>query len=263
MKGYLNYIKNGFMDNSAHKIHVLVAVLSNILYMLILYFLWRAIYDGKDMINNLTFNQTMIYMTIVTALTGIFQTYTENYISCRVIYGSIIVDMIKPIDFQIQVLCRGLGTMLFNFCVIFIPVILLSLFAFDLEYVIGVNILFFLLALINAVLLCSILDFIVGLVSFYTESIWGVTVIKEVLVATMAGVYVPLEFYPEKVRNIIDILPFRSIYHTPMTFLVNNTYPIPKMIELIFIQIFWVIVLWGASRFLFKWSFKNVVCNGG
>lgn len=263
MKGYITYIKNGFMDNTAHKMHVLVAILSNVIYMIILYFLWKSIYSGKDSINNLTFNQTMIYMTVVTALVGLFQTYTENYISCRILFGSIVVDMIKPIDFQMQVFCRGLGTMIFNFGVISVPVIILSIVVFQLHYVIGLNIIFAIVALVNAVILCSTLDFTVGLVSFYTESIWGITVIKEVLVATMAGVYVPLEFYPDKIRNVINLLPFRSIYHTPLTLMINNSYSMPEMIHLVLNQLFWVVIFLVVSRRLFNLAFKNIICNGG
>jgi ABC-2 type transport system permease protein len=263
MKGYISYIKNGFMDNTAHKMHVLVAVLSNVIYMMILYFLWKSIYSGKESIGGMTFSQTMIYMTVVTALAGLFQTYTENYISCRILFGSIIVDMIKPIDFQMQVFCRGLGTMIFNFSVISVPVVVLSIVVFQLHYVIGVNCIFAFIAIINAIVLCSILDFTVGLVSFYTESIWGITVIKEVLVATLAGVYVPLEFYPEKIRNMINILPFRAIYHTPMTLLVNNTYSFSEIIRLLLNQFFWVAVFLVVSRQLFRLAFKNIICNGG
>ncbi|NLK10366.1 MAG: hypothetical protein GX317_05330, partial [Staphylococcus equorum] len=72
------------------------------------FFLWKSIYSGKEVINGMTFNQTMIYITFATALFGLFQTYVENYISCRVIFGSIIVDFVKPIDFQSQVLFRSL-----------------------------------------------------------------------------------------------------------------------------------------------------------
>ncbi len=263
MKGYISYVKNGFMDNTVHKMHVLVAVLSNAIYMVILYFLWKSIYNGKEIIGGMTFNQTMMYMTVVTALVGLFQTYTENYISCRILFGSIIVDIVKPIDFQMQVFCRGVGTMIFNFSVISVPVILISVIVFHIHFVIGVNLIFALIALINAIVLCSTLDFTVGLVSFYTESIWGVTVIKEVLVATLAGVYVPLEFYPEKIRNIINLLPFRTIYHTPMTIFVNYNYSYEDMVKLLLNQFFWIVIFWIVSRRLFMLAFKNIISNGG
>lgn len=263
MKAYLEYAKNGFMDNSAHRMHVFLGAIVNVIYIVILFFLWKSIYSGKEVINGMTFNQTMIYITFATALFGLFQTYVENYISCRVIFGSIIVDFVKPIDFQSQVLFRSLGTMVFNLFVITIPVIILSVFVFHLKYFVGINLIFFAIALIFAVLLINILDFTVGLVSFYTESIWGITVIKEVLVATMAGVYVPLEFYPEKVRVVLDVLPFKAIYHTPLTLLVDTSISSANMLYMLTQQFIWLLILFILSRILFKRAFKSVISNGG
>ncbi len=263
MKGYLSYIKNGFMDNTVHKMHVFVAIVTNILYMIIVYFLWKAIYNGRDYVSSMSFNQIMIYMSASTALVGLFQTYTENFISCRLIYGSIIMDMIKPIDFQMHVFCRGIGTMIFNFFCVTLPVLLFSAFVLDVKFIVGFNIFYFIVSLINAVILCSILDFIVGLTSFYTESIWGITVIKDVLISVLASIYVPLEFYPQNIKMVIDILPFKAIYYTPLKFLTDNEVGFRYELIQIAVQLFWIGGLTVLSRIAFKHAFRNIVYNGG
>ena len=38
MKAYLEYAKNGFMDNSAHRMHVFLGAIVNVIYIVILFF---------------------------------------------------------------------------------------------------------------------------------------------------------------------------------------------------------------------------------
>ena len=98
---------------------------------------------------------------------------------------------------------------------------ILILFVFKTNINIGLNILMFIVALVFAYLISFLIDFLIGLISFYTESIWGISITKEAVVLLLSGAVIPLPFFPDIIRRVVELLPFKAIYHIPLNMLVS------------------------------------------
>ncbi len=111
----------------------------------------------------------------------------------------------------------ALEQVLMNLTAITVPTVLLLTFVFKVHVTPGPGLVdFSLLAFILAFLISFNFDYLVGLMAFYNESIWGLTITKEVILTVLSGALNPLQFFPDAIQKILLVLPFQAIYYTPL-----------------------------------------------
>lgn len=260
---YLGITKITFMTQLSRRFDFIFTYIGNTTYIVLVYFLWRSIYKSQTSINGVTFNQVFLYLALASSIFCMFQIYTEWYMSIRMISGDIISDFIKPLDFQFMMLFHAIGGVLANFITILIPSVLVIILFFGSTMTIGLNVIFFLISLFFALFIIFNIDYMIGLTSFYTESIWGIGMTKEVCVLFLSGAMVPLSFFPEGFRNVLALLPFQAIYDTPLTILITPGLNLKNYIAKIGVQILWSIILLILSRLFHMKAIKVITVNGG
>ena len=88
---------------------------------------------------------------------------------------------------------------------------------------------------------------------------------KETIVLLLSGATIPLAFFPETLRHIVDMLPFRAVYDVPLTILLrkNGSDTFTGMLTLIAFQMGWAIILTILSNLFWNHSVKKITVNGG
>jgi ABC-2 type transport system permease protein len=180
-----------------------------------------------------------------------------------IITGNIAVNVIKPVDFQFNMFCRAAGTFIFNFGTITLPsaLMLFLVFGADLEW--GLGLLLFPVSLVLAFAISFAIDYMVGLSSFYTESIWGISMTKEIIVTLLAGALVPIQFFPPQAQTLLRLLPFQAIYNLPLTMVVSPNLPGRELLQMLGLQMLWVVVLFGLGRLFYNRASRALFINGG
>ena len=79
----------------------------------------------------------------------------------------------------------------------------------------------------------------------------------------LSGGIVPLNFFPETLRHIIDVLPFQAIYHIPITMLTDHTLQPAQFIRMLGIQLIWVLVFAVLGALGYQQAIKVLTVNGG
>jgi ABC-2 type transport system permease protein len=263
LRGYRRLVIGQFMTNLAYPVGFFFTFIGNLIYIAILYFLWKAVYGTSDVLHGLTFNQTFLFLTLAGSIIILFQTNADRSISWRILSGGIVIDLTKPLDFQLQRLAHEFGTVLFNGLVITIPSMIVAFLLVPNEILIGLNVPFFLVSLLGAYALSFMLDFMVGLLAFYTESLWGISATKDVLTSFLAGALVPLAFFPESMQQILRMLPFQAIYNVPLQIVTNPALTPADYVQMLGVQIFWVIVFTLGSRLFYHHVIGRLTINGG
>lgn len=263
MKPYLSMVKGVFITWIIYRFSFFFTLLGNLLYMTLIFFLWKSIYHGAESIHGMTFKQAFIYLALAGSLFVLFKNYTDWNISNRVVDGSLIMDLIKPVDFQYITLARTAGVTLFNFIMITIPSVLVLFVAFRAEMQFGLGLLFFPLGILMAFLISFALDFAVGLTSFYTESLWGISMTKEIITSILSGALIPLQFFPDAAQRILRFLPFQAIYNIPLTMVVSPNLNVLYYLQVMAVQAFWVLALFAFCRWFYARSSKVLNLSGG
>lgn len=263
MKAYLTVMKSVFMTILTYRVGLFFTLIGNLLYMVLVYFLWRSIYASAETIRGMTFNQAFVYLALASSIFVLLKTWTEWFISRKITDGSIIVDLIKPLDFQFQTMSSSAGFALGNLAIITIPSVLALVLLFGVEIELGPGLLFAPIALVMAFLISFSLDYVVGLTSFYTESLWGISMTKEIIVSLLSGALVPLQFFPDWAQRILRLLPFQAIYHVPLTMITTPNLDLLELAQMLATQVFWVVALLILSRLSFRQAVKVLTVSGG
>jgi ABC-2 type transport system permease protein len=263
MKPYIGMTKGILISWIIYRFTFFFNLLGNLLYMALIFSLWKSIYGATAIIRGMTFNQTFIYLALAGSLFIVFSPGTDWFISSKIIDGSLIMDLLKPLDFQYMTLARTVGSGLFNILVITVPSLLVLFLAFRAEMKVGIGLLFFPVGFIMAFLISFAIDFAIGLSSFYTDAIWGISLSKNVIINLLSGALIPMQFFPETVQNLLKLLPFQAIYNVPLMMITSPDLDVSAYWQALAVQVFWVLLLFAFSRWFYHRCFKKLTVSGG
>lgn len=258
-------MKMSFIEAAAFRIYFFFTIFENSIFMIIMYFLWKAIFAGvdTDTIAGMTFMETFVYMAFAGTIMSITITYAEWTMSRDMRTGMIAISFVRPISYRAQIISRSMGDVTTNFLIIFIPSFIIVQLLSGGAVRLGLNTLLFVIAFFFAALISLLIDFLVGIISFYTESVWGISIMKEVVVRFLAGAIVPLAYFPDTARHVLEFLPFQAIYNLPIQILINNSYSTFDCVRAISIQILWLMILLGFTKLCYNRASRKVTVNGG
>lgn len=263
MRRYLALVRASFMRGLVYRLHMLFTMITNVVYIVVIYFLWKSIYANSDTLHGMSFQQTFLYLAVASSVFVLFKTFTDWSMSEDIVTGAITRDLIKPADYQTMVFARAAGQMITQLLLITVPSVVLLLVVFRVQVPLGINVPFFVVSIALAYVLSFLLDYMVGLTGFYTQSLWGISTTKEILVLVLSGSLIPLAFFPEGIRSVLNVLPFQAIYNTPISMITNPALTVPDFANMLGIQLIWVIGLLAASRLFFYQASKVLTINGG
>jgi|SRR5690554_2982214 ABC-2 type transport system permease protein len=263
MNKYLIIAKSSFMVALSFRANFLLQTIGSVFMISVLYFFWKSIYSNALVINELGFEQAFIYIIFANAIYNLFRTGTDWNLSNSIMKGHIIIDFLKPIGIQYIYFFDYLGWVLANLITVSIPTFVIAFFCFRLKLALGLNLLVFLLSLLLAIFINFHFDYFVGLLAFYTESIWGISTAKEVIITFLSGAIVPLPFFPQAIRQILELLPFSAVYHTPLIILTGSNINLALVMKKVFLQLFWLIALFLFNKLFYTRASRVLTVNGG
>ena len=263
MKKYFPIARGTFMIGLVYRFGFLFTILGNIIYLGVAYYLWKSIYRYSETIHGLTFNEAFLYVGLGSAIFVLLKTYADWIIHHEIREGTIAVYLTKPIDYQFYALSANFGSLLTGLIAVSIPTGLLLAFIFKVRVAFGIGILLFPLSLLLAFLISFSIDYFVGVMGFYSESVWGLSITKEIIVTVFSGALIPLQFFPAAIQNVLFWLPFQAIYHTPIMMLTKANQGLHVFLPMLLIQAIWVVALFILARMFFNQAVKVLRIAGG
>lgn len=265
IKKYLALTRAGILDAMQYRMSLVVMFFGNILYLILIYFLWKSIYAsaGTDVVNGMTFEMTMVYLVLATALFNFMEMYTVWEVGRKIQSGEIVLCLLRPMKYKKFLFWSFTGNMLINFIGTFLPTMIIVTVVTKGEVKIGINLLYFAVAVILGIIINYNIDFIISTVCLFTESIWGINIMKQVIVAFLSGATIPLAFFPDKLEKVVNLLPFRAIYDTPLTLLMDDGSDITAVLSKLGFSLAWTIAISVISSLFWNSSIKQVTVNGG
>jgi len=264
LRKYLSFLRAGLIEMVQYRLSLFIMVVGNLLYLILIYFLWKAIYAsaGTDRVNGMTFSDTLIYLVLATAMFTFMEMYAVWEIGRDIQSGKMVLNLLKPMKYRTYLFWSYSGTLVSHFLVTFLPTLIIVRIVTGDAIPLSWNLLLFLGAALMAVVINYSIDFIVGTICIFTESIWGINIMKQVIVLLLSGATIPVAFFPEGLRTVVYFLPFQSIYNTPLTILIGKETP-ENILWMMGLQLFWCVFLGVASRLFWSRSIRRITVNGG
>ena len=264
-KRYSALIRGSIMEGLTFRTGTIVSIIGNLIYLVIIYFLWKAIYNSSptDVVNGMTFYDTLVYLVLAAAMFNFLDSFVVWDIGRSYQTGELVEFLVKPMDYQVYLFFSHFGNNIVAFVTTFLPTFIVIYFVTKGSFSLGINLVFFMISTLLAIGVNFCVDFLVGIICFYTQSIWGVNIMKEVVVSLLSGATIPLAFFPEKFRLVVNYLPFQTIYNTPLKILTDGTMVGMDYIKSIGLQLIWLLVLYFAGKLFWKRSMRILTVNGG
>jgi len=234
-------------------------------FMLILAFL--AFYQSNPYAFPMTMQQTVSYIWIQQAFLYLFILWLfDGSIFESIEKGNIAYDLVRPMDlynrwFTTTTANRIAGAALRCIPVLAVGFILPAPFRLVLPGSLA-QLGLFLLSLILS--LCVVVSFamLIYTSAFFTINSQGTRIMAAVAGDFLAGGTIPIPFFPDRVRTVVELLPFGSMQNTPLL-IFSGSLTGAEIARGLALQVFWVAVLLLIGRIWMSFALKRVVAQGG
>jgi ABC-2 type transport system permease protein len=101
----------------------------------------------------------------------------------------------------------------------------------------------------------------IGLAAFWMEDVAGLFFIMDKLKWILGGLLLPPEVYPDRIRSLVEALPFRHMIAGPARLFVKFAWP--DAVQLMQSQLLWLILFGLACFGIYRLGVRRVDVNGG
>jgi ABC-2 type transport system permease protein len=263
MKIFWAFARQNFHATAIYRLDFWLRVASTPILMYGIRWLWITLYTQRPGAFGVSLRQMVTYGLLSMAIENLFYTGPIYYIARQVKSGAIDGDLLKPLDFHFHMLARSTGEMLFRMIVIALPALLVGYFLFDLELPATLQTGFlFVIAFLLGYLVNFHLDFLLSTISIVTLEIHSIDWAFQATSRFFSGQFVPLWLFPGVLGLLANILPFRSLFFTPLSIYTGVLSGI-AIIQAIGFQLIWLIILLILSRWLWGRVQIRIVSQGG
>jgi ABC-2 type transport system permease protein len=248
----------------AYRFEFFSAIVGTLLATVLLYFLWRAVYESAVSME-MSYQQLITYVVLGQAFS--FGRMGQRRIIMRIggniRSGNIALDLVRPTDYQLLHFSSTLAAYVAETLMVSLPSYALALLLFGIdapaswEAAAG-----FIASLGGAFLLVFSLDFFIGLMAFWTYSIWGLAYAKIAVVDILAGTIVPLSLFPGWLERVAMALPFRGIAYVPLS-IYTGAIRGAEIWSNILAQLAWAAALILLTRLIWLRARRRLVVQGG
>jgi ABC-2 type transport system permease protein len=226
-------------------------------------FFWKVAYRGVGTVDGVDEKQMVTYTIISTLLSAAFVFDVENTVNQRIREGDIALDYIRPVNLFGIYLAQDIGSIVSSVTLKVLPLLIVaSVFISVPLPASGVNFLLFLFSSVLSYMILWLLSAIVGLTSFWVVELGPLGHIKNALVGTISGSFIPVWFFPDAIRNFLEYLPFVYIYQLPLGIYIGKT-DFNNSIKGMIIQLLWVCIMFIAFYVMQKKARSRVFIQGG
>ena len=267
IKSYITLFKIRFINRLQYRVAAWAGLATQFAWGFMNLLLFHAFYAENPANFPMTFGQFAAYTWLQQALLALFGTwFWDNGIFDDIMSGNIAYEVARPVDLYNMWVVRNMATRISSVVLRCIPVLLVAfLLPEPFRLMLPKDILTFSLFILSSVfsfILVNTYCMFYYIVGFYVINSSGIRMIANSLAGILSGFIIPLPFFPEKILNVVNLLPFASMQNLP--FFIYSGYISER--DAVFktgVQILWIIVFYIAGRLLMKKALKKVIVQGG
>lgn len=260
---YLELIRIRFLTMLAYRVNYYSGVVIYAINIGAYYFVWSAIYSGKEQLAGFTVAQMTTYIAVSWMARAFYFNNLDREIANEIRDGSVAIQFIRPYQYIVVKMMQGLGEGLFRLVMFSAPgmVVASLLFPVSLPRDPAVWALFMLMILFSF-LINSQINILVGLGAFFLENSEGLMRMKRIAVDLFSGLIVPLAFFPAWAETLLSWLPFQAVTYLPATVFTGRTTGTAAL-EALGVQLLWFVLLIAPMIWVWRLARRRLFVQGG
>lgn len=267
MRKYLSFFRLRFITGLQYRAAALAGIITQFVWGFMEIMIFHAFYQSDASQFPMSFSATASYIWLEEAFMAFFTAWMmENEIFDSILNGDIAYELCRPIQIYNMWYARSIASRLSRAVLRCFPILVIAIFipqpygmAAPASW--GLFLLFVLTLFLGLAVTVSFC-MLVYVLSFFTISPQGLRMVFTSVVEFFSGAVIPLPFFPDKVRAIMELLPFASMQNVALR-VYSGSMTGGEMKKAICLQIFWLIVLTMTGKILCQLAQKRVTIQGG
>lgn len=264
LKKYLTVFKLSWEEVLEYRFNFLMGRVRSLVLLLTLYFLWTTVFAEKSNLFGFSRDQIITYVLGSTFLFSFVFVHSMDDIAWAVAEGYLSTFLLQPLSFLGYLAVRRIASRLMQ---------LLTTVAELVVFVILVRPQFFtqlnseilllsFVALLSAIVLFTLLDFIAGITAFWTIHAYGPRFAFKMLMEFTSGRFFPLNILPAVLFKITNFLPFSFLVFFPLNAYLGRL-TTPEIYQGLLTQITWIAILFVALSIVWRRGLRRYEAVGG
>lgn len=268
MKKYLSFFRIRFQTEIQYRAAAFGGIVTQFFWGFLYILLYNAFYAANPDAYPMSQAATSSYVWLNQGFLMLFAIWggKDSEALNAIMSGQIAVELLRPIDLYNMWMARAYATrisqaLLRCFPIFIVSALLPAPFGLRLPPDWKAFLLFFASLLLSVTLVVA-MDLLIYAMTFYTVSTNGLRVIVNTLVDFCAGGLLPLPFFPDGLRQVLEFSPFGSIQNVCLRIYSGDVAGKEALLR-IALQLFWCGVLIALGKRLFVRCRRRLVVQGG
>ena len=267
MRKYFAFFRLRFSMGLQYRSAALAGILTQFAWGLMEILTFRAFYLADPDAFPMTFQALSAYIWMQQAFLSLFMAWMmEGEIFNSITDGNIAYELCRPIDIYNMWFSRSVANRFSKALLRSVPLLLVTAFLpapYGLTPPVSLSaFLLFLVSLVLGTLVCVAFCMLIYMTCFFTISPMGVRILTISVVDFFSGAVIPLPFFPDKLRLIMELQPLASVQNVPLR-IYSGDLRGTAMHQAIILQIFWLIALVCIGKILNAIAIKRIIVQGG
>lgn len=234
-----------------------------VIQLLTIYFFWFAVLSpGKSLLG---YNHSLMLTYILgTLLMESIVLSSRTYIVGEEINsGNLMNFLLKPINYFLYWFSVDMGDKAINICFSVVELILIFVILKP-PLFIQTNLFylfFFLISIITSLFLYFFINFLLGLIGFWSPEIWAPRFIFITVLGFFAGSFFPLDILPKTIFAIMKFLPFSYLLYFPLKIYLGQL-SFYEIISGLLISFFWIFTIYFLMKYIWQKGLKSYTAYG-
>lgn len=268
MNKYLSFFRLRFVNSLQYRSAAFAGIATQFFWGLMELLLFSAFYRAGDTAAlPMRFDQLASYIWLQQAFLALFMNwYWDEDILSAITEGSIAYELCRPLDLYTMWFARSAASRLAKAVLRCMPILVIAaLLPPPFRLGLPASLPDFLLFLLSMLLGFSVVvtfAMLIYALCFFTISPMGVRIVAMSLMELLSGSVLPLPFLPDKLRAVLELLPFASMQNVPLRIYAGQIAGGERAFTMA-LQAVWLVLLAAAGKALMNRALRRVVVQDG
>ena len=267
MKKYISFFRMRFAMGLQYRAAALAGIVTQFFWGAMNVLMYRAFYESNAAAFPMSLEATTTYVWLQQALLLLFAAWLiEHEIFDDIVSGNVVYELCRPIDIYDMWFARSVANRLSRAVLRCLPILLVAGFL-PAPYGMAApasatHFVLFLFTCVLGFFVTVVFFMLVYALTFFTISPSGLRILITSVVEFFAGSIIPLPFFPDGVREVMELLPFASMQNVPLR-IYSASMSAGEMQRAIVLQVFWLIALVLFGKALCCMAMRRMTLQGG
>ena len=267
MKKYISFFRMRFALGLQYRAAALAGMVTQFFWGGMNVLMYNAFYESEPSAFPMTLEATVTYVWLQQALLLLFAAWLiEHEIFDDIVSGNVVYELCRPIDLYDMWFARSVANRLSRAVLRCFPILIVAAFL-PAPYGLcapasAVHFVLFLVTCVLGFLVTVAFFMLVYALTFFTISPSGLRMLITSVVEFFAGAIIPLPFFPDGLKRVMELLPFASMQNVPLR-IYSASMSAGEIGRAIALQLFWIAALIAAGRAFCALAMKKMTLQGG